>query len=97
MNIAQRGLILLLRAYQLTLSPLLAAALGPSGQCRFRPTCSRYAVEAISRHGALAGAWLTARRLARCHPWGKFGEDPVPGAAGAKFKISHLGHCHHGS
>ena len=64
-----RGLI---RAYQLTLSPLL----GP--RCRFAPSCSEYAMEAIARHGALAGVWLAAKRIARCHPWGGAGFDPVP-------------------
>lgn len=63
---------LLIRAYQVTLSPLL----GP--RCRFAPSCSDYAMEAIARHGALAGAWLGLKRIARCHPWGGAGFDPVP-------------------
>ncbi|MFZ4540275.1 MAG: membrane protein insertion efficiency factor YidD [Rickettsiales bacterium] len=46
--------------------------------CRFNPTCSHYAAEAITRHGACVGAWLTLKRLARCHPWGGAGDDPVP-------------------
>ncbi len=62
----------LIRVYQLLLSPVLP----PS--CRYLPTCSDYAVEAIGRHGALAGVSLAARRLARCHPWGSGGYDPVP-------------------
>ena len=60
------------RAYQLLLSPVLP----PS--CRYLPTCSDYAVEAIERHGALRGTALALRRLARCHPWGSSGYDPVP-------------------
>lgn len=64
-----RGLI---RAYQLFLSPLV----GPT--CRYLPSCSDYAAEAIQRHGALAGSWLALRRLLRCHPWGGSGYDPVP-------------------
>ena len=64
--------VLLLRVYQLTLSPLL----GPV--CRFAPSCSSYAVTAVRRYGVLHGAWLTARRLARCHPWNDGGWDPVP-------------------
>lgn len=68
----RRLLILPIRLYQLCISPLLP----PS--CRFVPTCSAYAIEAISRHGALRGGWLTLRRLARCHPWGGSGYDPVP-------------------
>jgi len=60
------------RAYQLLISPLLP----PS--CRYLPTCSDYAVEAIERHGALRGTVLVLRRLARCHPWGGSGYDPVP-------------------
>lgn len=62
----------LVRAYQLILSPVLP----PS--CRFTPSCSAYAHEALSRHGAVRGSWLAARRLARCHPWNPGGYDPVP-------------------
>lgn len=64
----------LLRLYQLTLSPLL----GPV--CRFAPSCSSYAVEAVRIHGVVRGGWLTGRRLARCHPWNPGGWDPVPPA-----------------
>ena len=60
------------RTYQLLISPLLP----PS--CRYLPTCSDYAIEAIERHGASQGAVLALRRLARCHPWGGSGYDPVP-------------------
>jgi putative membrane protein insertion efficiency factor len=60
------------RVYQLVVSPLLP----PS--CRFLPTCSDYAAEAIRRHGAVRGLLLALRRLARCHPWGGSGYDPVP-------------------
>jgi putative membrane protein insertion efficiency factor len=62
----------LIRAYQLTLSPLL----GP--RCRFYPSCSQYALEAVRAHGALHGCWLALRRLSRCHPWHAGGYDPVP-------------------
>ena len=62
----------LIRGYQLFLSPLLP----PS--CRFHPSCSQYALEAVTRHGALRGGWLAARRLARCHPFHPGGFDPVP-------------------
>jgi hypothetical protein len=64
-----RGVI---RVYQLVLSPLL----GPT--CRFTPSCSQYAMEALARHGVLAGGWLALRRILRCHPWGGMGYDPVP-------------------
>jgi putative membrane protein insertion efficiency factor len=60
------------RVYQWTLAPLL----GPA--CRFEPSCSHYMVEALARHGVLRGAWLGARRIARCHPFGGMGHDPVP-------------------
>jgi len=63
-----------LRAYKLGISPFLGA------NCRYEPSCSAYALEAIERHGALRGSWLAARRLARCHPWGGSGWDPVPHA-----------------
>lgn len=58
--------------YRLCISPLFP----PS--CRFTPTCSRYCIEAFRRHGPLKGAWLTLRRILRCHPWGGSGYDPVP-------------------
>ena len=67
----------LIRVYQLLLSPLLP----PS--CRYLPSCSDYAVEAIGRHGAIGGVGLAARRLARCHPWGGCGYDPVPEPRGS--------------
>jgi putative membrane protein insertion efficiency factor len=63
---------ILIRFYQWTISPLL----GP--RCRFYPTCSNYALEAIRRYGALQGTWLAVRRLVRCHPWHPGGFDPVP-------------------
>ena len=67
-----------IRAYQAAVSPLL----GPA--CRYQPTCSNYALAAIERHGSLRGAWLAARRLARCRPGAAGGYDPVPaGASGA--------------
>jgi putative membrane protein insertion efficiency factor len=68
----RRSLMAVVRSYQLILSPLLP----PS--CRFTPSCSAYAHEALLRHGALRGSWLAARRLARCHPWNPGGFDPVP-------------------
>jgi hypothetical protein len=69
---------LLIRAYQLVISPWL----GP--RCRFYPSCSNYALEAVHTHGALRGSWLTLRRLGRCHPWHPGGLDPVPTAAARK-------------
>lgn len=65
-------LIAFVRAYQLLVSPLL----GPT--CRFYPSCSAYAVQALRTHGALKGTWLATRRLGRCHPWNPGGVDPVP-------------------
>ena len=70
---AVRALLLgLIRVYQLALSPWLGT------QCRYEPTCSKYAAEALERHGVTRGAWLAAKRLGRCHPWGRSGYDPVP-------------------
>jgi len=62
----------LIRMYQLTLSPML----GP--RCRFYPSCSQYGMEAIEKHGALRGSWLTMKRIGRCHPFHEGGFDPVP-------------------
>jgi putative membrane protein insertion efficiency factor len=70
--LAARVLQAAVRGYQVLLSPLFA------GSCRYVPSCSQYMVEALARHGALRGSWLGLRRLARCHPLGSSGFDPVP-------------------
>ena len=73
-RLLRRVAVLPIRIYQWTLSPLLPRA------CRFAPSCSEYAAEAIVAHGAWRGTGLAVRRLARCHPWGGHGYDPVPPA-----------------
>ena len=65
-------LIGVITLYRLFVSPLLGT------NCRFQPSCSVYGIEAITRHGALKGGWLTVRRISKCHPWGASGYDPVP-------------------
>ena len=72
-------LMALVRGYRLLLSPWLGSS------CRFEPSCSRYALEALERHGAAAGSYLTLRRLARCQPWCEGGCDPVPDQAPRLF------------
>lgn len=65
-------LIMLVRFYRLAISPWLGV------NCRYDPTCSRYAIEALQTHGIIRGTWLAAKRIGRCHPWGGSGYDPVP-------------------
>ncbi len=65
-------LLVLIRFYQYAISPLLPP------RCRYTPSCSQYALEAVRRYGALKGGWLACKRIARCHPWGGCGHDPVP-------------------
>ena len=67
-----RLLLICIRAYQLLLSPLLGS------NCRFTPSCSHYAIDALTTHGIARGTWLSLRRIARCHPWHPGGFDPVP-------------------
>lgn len=67
-----RILLALIRAYQYLVSPML----GPS--CRFTPTCSEYAVEALKKYGVIKGGWLSVKRVGRCHPWHDGGYDPLP-------------------
>jgi putative membrane protein insertion efficiency factor len=70
--------ILSVRVYRLILSPMKQALLGPEARCRFSPSCSEYALEAMRLHGATQGGFLTVKRICRCHPWGGCGWDPVP-------------------
>jgi uncharacterized protein len=72
MSLYESCVRLALRAYKLTLSPLIGR------QCRYLPTCSEYAAEALIAHGPWRGSWLAAKRVCRCHPWGGSGYDPVP-------------------
>ena len=62
----------LIQFYRYAISPLIPP------RCRYTPTCSQYALEAIQKYGAVKGGWLAAKRIARCHPWGGHGHDPVP-------------------
>ena len=71
-NIIQRILIVMVRAYQVGISPLLGA------HCRYTPTCSAYFIEAVEKYGALKGSWLGIKRILRCHPGRPGGYDPVP-------------------
>ena len=72
MTLLRAALTLPIRVYQWTISPLLGV------NCRYAPSCSAYAVEAIETHGMTRGGWLAVRRILRCHPWGGSGYDPVP-------------------
>ncbi len=73
MSLLAHVLALPIRFYRLVVSPLIGS------NCRFQPTCSEYAIEALKSHGAFRGGWLAARRIAKCHPLGGSGYDPVPG------------------
>jgi putative membrane protein insertion efficiency factor len=71
-NLLSLPFIGLIRFYQLAISPWLAP------RCRFTPTCSQYGINALRKHGPVKGTWLTLKRIAKCHPWGSHGHDPVP-------------------
>ncbi len=70
--LASKIFVVIIRIYQLSISPILGQ------NCRFTPTCSQYGIEAINKYGPLKGGWLSLKRIFSCHPWGKHGHDPVP-------------------
>lgn len=70
--------IFFIYCYRWTLKPFLQVICGPGCGCRYEPTCSQYALEAVQLHGAARGSWLAIKRIARCQPWGGSGYDPVP-------------------
>jgi putative membrane protein insertion efficiency factor len=90
LNPVQHIFIFVIRVYRWTISPAQIFLLGSTGGCRFTPTCSQYAIEAIHSHGTLTGSILAAKRICRCHPWGDCGHDPVPQN---EFSIT-TGHIH---
>lgn len=69
---------LAIRGYQKILSPVIHSIGGPGSGCRYTPTCSEYFLQAVDTHGVFRGTWLGLKRIARCHPWGGSGHDPVP-------------------
>jgi len=71
-RILSKIFILLIRFYQLSISPILGQ------NCRYSPTCSQYSIEAINKYGALKGGWIALKRIFSCHPWGGNGYDPIP-------------------
>jgi len=82
--LVRRLLCGLIRIYQWVISPLFP------GSCRFEPSCSQFAAEAIARHGALRGMWLALCRIVRCNPWGAAGMDPVPEARRPRIRHRHV-------
>lgn len=72
LQIASFPFILLIKFYQLAISPWLGS------KCRYTPSCSHYGIQALKKHGLFKGLWLTVKRISRCHPWGGHGYDPVP-------------------
>jgi putative membrane protein insertion efficiency factor len=84
-RLARQAVVLPLRVYRLCISPLF----GP--KCRYQPSCSAYAAQAILRHGVLRGSWLAAGRIARCHPWSAGGYDPVPPLVSSSSMQEHPG------
>ncbi len=92
MNLFQHILIFAIRVYRWTISPTQVFLFGANAGCRFTPTCSQYAMEAVRLRGAILGSWLAAKRICRCHPFGGCGHDAVPQGEfkiqNSKFKIA---------
>jgi uncharacterized protein len=95
MNPFQHILIFVVRVYRWTISPAQTFLFGAGSGCRFTPTCSVYAMEAVREHGAVGGTVLATKRICRCHPWGGCGHDPVPQSGKRKAGSGNiLGHAH---
>jgi putative membrane protein insertion efficiency factor len=94
-NLPQHSLIFLVRVYRWTISPAQVFLFGTGAGCRFTPTCSVFALEALREHGALTGTVLTAKRICRCHPWGGCGHDPVPESGKRKAESGNVLHPAH--
>ena len=88
MSILARVLSAPIHLYRLAISPLFPNA------CRYQPSCSAYALEAMERHGAARGVWLAVKRVLRCHPWGGHGYDPVPGIQDNRASCGHTEGLH---
>jgi putative membrane protein insertion efficiency factor len=86
LNLLQAILIFALRVYRWTISPAQIFLFGSSAGCRFTPTCSQNAIDAIRSRGAARGSALAAKRICRCHPWGDCGHDPIPKVEGGRRK-----------
>lgn len=80
MNPVRWVLVAMVRIYRWVLSPLKSAIFGPFARCRYQPSCSEYALQALLEHGAIRGTWLALKRIGRCHPFAGHGYDPVPPA-----------------
>jgi putative membrane protein insertion efficiency factor len=93
LNVPKSLLIFAVRVYRLTVSPAQAFLFGGNSGCRFTPTCSQFAIEALRERGAVTGTILSAKRICRCHPWGGHGHDPVPKK---EFGIHNSGFNFHG-
>jgi hypothetical protein len=92
MNLPSHILLFAIRVYRLVISPAQIFLFGPAGGCRFTPTCSQFAAEAIRTHRAWNGSLLASGRICRCHPWGGCGHDPVPDPA-LKITADRRHHC----
>lgn len=95
MNPLQHILIFAVRLYRWTISPAQTFLFGGGSGCRFSPTCSVYAMDAVRKHGALSGSILATKRICRCHPWGGCGHDPVPENKTLKTKSREILHPAH--